>query len=62
MADSAQRLADTETALTGRISDAKDVDMAKTLTDLNTTQTQLQASYRLLGTLQSLSLASYLGA
>ncbi len=55
-----QNLGDTVTALQGQISNVQDVDMAATLSHLTATQTQLQASYQLLGTLRSLSLASVL--
>ena len=55
-----QRLSDVEVAFKGQISNAQEVDMAQTITSLNETQTQLQASYRLLGTLQSLSLANFI--
>ncbi len=53
-------LDDTVTALQGQIASVKDVDMAATLSHLTATQTQLQASYQLLNTLRSLSLASVL--
>ena len=56
----AQRLGDVEVAFKGQISNAQEVDMAQTITTLNQTQTQLQASYRLMGTLQSLSLANFI--
>ena len=54
-------LDDTVTALQGQISSVRDVDMAATLSHLTATQTQLQASYQLLNTLRSLTLASVLG-
>lgn len=53
-------LGDTVAALQGQVSSIKDVDMAATLSHLTATQTQLQASYQLLNTLRSLSLASVL--
>ena len=53
-------LNDTVTALQGQISTVKDVDMAATLSHLTATQAQLQASYQLLNTVRSLSLASVL--
>ena len=52
--------ADTSTALTAQVSSAEDVDMAKTLTDLSRTQTQLNASYKLIGEMSRLSLVTYL--
>jgi flagellar hook-associated protein 3 FlgL len=55
-----QSLGDTATALQGQVSNVQDVDMAATLSRLTSTQTQLQASYQLLNTLRSLSLASVL--
>lgn len=54
------RLADTATALTGQISSAEDVDMAATLSQLSLMQTQMQASYQLIATLNGLSLAKFL--
>ena len=54
------RLGDTQTALTGQVSSAEDVDMAATLSQLSLVQTQLQASYQLIATLSSLSLAKFL--
>jgi len=55
-----QQLSNVEVALKGQISNAQEVDMAQTITSLNATQTQLQASYRMLGTLQSLSLSNFI--
>jgi flagellin-like hook-associated protein FlgL len=54
------RLADTETALTGQVSSAEDVDMAATASQLSLVQTQMQASYQLIATLSGLSLAKFL--
>lgn len=54
------RMADTATALTGQISNAENVDMAATLSSLTQTQTQLQASYQLISTANSMSLVKYL--
>jgi len=56
------QLSDTATALTGQVSNVQDVDMAKTLSDLAQTNTQLQASYQLLATENGLSLAKFLPA
>lgn len=53
-------LADTETALTGQVSSAEDVDMAAALSKLSLVQTQMQASYQLIATLNSLSLVKFL--
>jgi flagellar hook-associated protein 3 FlgL len=54
------RLADTQTALTGQVSSAEDVDMAATLSQLSLVQTQMQASYQLIATLNGLSLVKFL--
>ena len=59
--DTAQRLGDTSVALKDQISNAQDVDMAQTLTQLSAAQTQLQASYQLMSTLRQLSLVNFLG-
>ncbi len=56
------RLEQQATALRGQVSNVEDVDMAETLSRLSLTQTQLQASYQLLGGLQSLSLVKFLPA
>jgi flagellar hook-associated protein 3 FlgL len=48
------------TALQGQISNAQDVDMAQTATNLSQVQNQLQASYKLITEMESLNLASYL--
>jgi flagellar hook-associated protein 3 FlgL len=56
------QLSDTATALTGQVSNVQDVDMAKTLSELTQTNTQLQASYQLLVTENGLSLAKFLPA
>lgn len=53
-------LSDTETALTAQLSSAKDVDMTATLSSLTATQTQLQASYQLIQTANSMSLVKFL--
>jgi flagellar hook-associated protein 3 FlgL len=55
-----QSLGDLAAVLQGQIANVQDVDMAATLSRLTATQTQLQASYNLLGTLRSMSLASVL--
>jgi flagellar hook-associated protein 3 FlgL len=54
------RLSDTQTALTGQVSSAEDVDMAATLSRLSLVQTQMQASYQLIATLSGLSLVKFL--
>jgi flagellar hook-associated protein 3 FlgL len=55
-------LGDTATALSGQVSAVQEVDMATTLSNLTATQTQLQASYRLISAANSLSLVSFLPA
>jgi flagellar hook-associated protein 3 FlgL len=55
-------LSDTATALSGQLSNVQDVDMAATLSQLTSTQTQLQASYRLITGENSMSLLNYLPA
>jgi flagellar hook-associated protein 3 FlgL len=56
------QLSDTATALSGQLSNVQDVDMAATLSQLTSTQTQLQASYRLITGENSMSLLNYLPA
>jgi flagellar hook-associated protein 3 FlgL len=56
------RLGDTQVALTGQVSSAEEVDMASTLSRLSQVQTQMQASYQLIASLNSLSLVKYLPA
>jgi len=56
------RLADTQTALRGQASSAEDVDMAATLSQISLVQTQLQAAYQLIGTVNNLSLVKLLTA
>lgn len=53
-------MAATATALTGQISNVQDVDMAATLSKLTSVQTQLQASYKLIGMANSLSLVNFI--
>lgn len=57
---SASQLADTQTALTAQISSAQDVDLASTLSQLSLVQTQMQASYQVIGAVSGLSLAKFL--
>lgn len=60
--DQAALLSNVGDQVKARISNAQDVDMAATLSDLMAAQTRLQASYQLLAALPSLSLVKYLGA
>jgi len=55
-------MSDTTTALQGQISNAQDVNMASTLSQLQQVETQLQASYQLISSVESLSLTKYLTA
>ncbi len=48
------------TALQSQVSNAQDVDMAATLTNLTRTQTQLQASYQIIAGLQGQSLTKFI--
>ncbi|WP_428488237.1 flagellin [Rhodopila sp.] len=56
------QLSDTQTALTSQVSDVQQVDMAQTLSELTQTNTQLQASYQLIASENTLSLAKFLPA
>lgn len=62
LAASKSTLADMTTALQAQVAGAEDVDMAATLSKLTAVQSQLQASYQLIASLQGLSLAKYLAA
>jgi flagellar hook-associated protein 3 FlgL len=55
-------MAQTVTVLKTQISNVQDVDMAATLSKLATTQTQLQASYHLINSANSMSLVNFLPA
>ena len=48
------------TSLSGQLSNLEEVDMAKTITTLQATQTQLEASYRAISIAQQLSLTRFL--
>lgn len=52
----------TQTALKSQVSDVQDADMASVLSQVSLVQTQLQASYQLIGSLSGLSLAKILPA
>ncbi len=56
----ATRLGDTAATLTTQVSNVEDVDMAKTLSALSQTQTQLQASYQMIAAENNLSLVKFL--
>ncbi len=55
-------LSDTQTALNSQVSSVQSVNMASTLSNLTTVETQLQASYQVLATISQLSLAKFLPA
>ena len=55
-------LSATESALTAQVSSVQDADIAATLSKLAATQTQLQESYRLIASANSLSLINFLPA
>jgi flagellar hook-associated protein 3 FlgL len=55
-------LASTQTALSAQLSNVDDADMATTISDLTATQTQLQASYQVIASFQSLSLVKFLAS
>jgi flagellar hook-associated protein 3 FlgL len=48
------------TALKSQVANVQEVDMAATVSKLTATQTQLQASYQLIATMQSMSLTKYI--
>jgi len=56
------QLSNTSTALSGQLSSVQDVDLASALSKLTSTQTQLQASYRLITGESSLSLVNFIPA
>jgi flagellin-like hook-associated protein FlgL len=60
MTATATELASVQTALTGQLSSAQDVDMAAALSQLSSVQTQLQASYKLINQFNTMSLANYI--
>ncbi len=53
-------LSDTSTALTQQVSSVDDVDMAATLSNIQLTQTQLESSYKLIASMQTMSLVNYI--
>ncbi|CAG4921924.1 unnamed protein product [Acidocella sp. C78] len=53
-------LQNTYTAFTNQVAGFDQVDMAKTLTHLSSTQTQLQASYQLIAAVKTMSLTQYI--
>jgi flagellar hook-associated protein 3 FlgL len=56
------QLSETSIALTAQVSGVQEVDMATTISNLTATQTQLQASYRMITAATSLSLVNFLPA
>jgi flagellin-like hook-associated protein FlgL len=55
-------LSDTSTVLSGQLSNARNVDMAATLSNLALMQTQLQESYQLIAASSAMSLSKFLPA
>ncbi|OYW10880.1 MAG: hypothetical protein B7Z59_05950, partial [Acidiphilium sp. 37-67-22] len=53
-------LQNTYTAFTNQVAGFDQVDMAKTLSQLSSTQTQLQASYQLIAAVKTMSLTQYI--
>ena len=60
LATTQTNLAATQTALSTQLGTAQNADMARTLSDISLTQTQLQASYQVIASLSGLSLAKLL--
>ena len=60
LAQTKTTLGDMSTALTTQVSGVEQVDMTATLSQLTQAQTQLQSSYQVIASLQSLSLTRYL--
>lgn len=58
--DVTKRQQDFITTLDLQIGDVEDVDMSQALTKLSTTQTQLEASYRMLALMRDMSITKYL--
>ena len=55
-----QRHSDVTVTLTTQLASIQEVDMADTISQLNATKTQLEASYRAIAMVQSLSLTNFL--
>jgi flagellin-like hook-associated protein FlgL len=55
-----KKLASVQTALTTQVSNVENVDAAATATALTQAQQQLQISYKLIASMQSLSLVNYI--
>ena len=60
LTDTGTRIGDTQTALKTQLSNAQEVDMADTLSQLTATQTQMQASYKLIAGMGDLSLVKFI--
>ncbi len=56
----ARRHAEVSVALTGQLAGIEEVDMADTISRLQATQTQLEASYRALAQVSALTLTRFL--
>jgi flagellin-like hook-associated protein FlgL len=60
LTESQTTLASVQTALTTQVSNVENVDAAATATALTQAQQQLQISYKLIASMQSLSLVNYI--
>ena len=60
LTDTGTRIGDMQTALKTQLSNAQEVDMADTLSQLTATQTQMQASYKLIAGMSDLSLVKFI--
>ena len=60
LSDRSAVLQQSSDALSKQLANADQVDMATTLSNLSTTQTQLQASYQLIASMKTMSLTQYL--
>ena len=56
------RMSDSVAAISSQLSSIQNVDMATVLSQLTATQTQLEASYRLISQTHSLSLVNFISA
>lgn len=60
LATQSGNLQQTATALSAQLANTDQVNMTKTLSDLSSTQTQLQASYQLIAAMKTMSLTQYI--
>jgi flagellar hook-associated protein 3 FlgL len=62
LTNQASTMASTQTALTSQVSNVEDANMATVISNITEVQSRLEASYKLVSELSSLSLAQYLSA